>query len=179
LIRSIDWEAGQHAIRQLGLNRSLWIPKWLAGFLPVGKVLQCKVLQCNKLQDHAECPHCSNFETTTHVLLWNAPNTKRRWDASIATLDKWMMKALTLPDLIKAILSRLKTFCNQDEAMQEPSYTWPGINDLILAQDTIGWMIFMEGGLLQTWAVKQQEYFKWLQRQNSGKRWITTLIKKV
>jgi hypothetical protein len=38
LIHSIDWEASQQAIKQLGLNYSLWIPKWLARFAPVGKV---------------------------------------------------------------------------------------------------------------------------------------------
>jgi hypothetical protein len=32
LIQSIDWEAGADAIRKLGLNQALWIPKWLAGF---------------------------------------------------------------------------------------------------------------------------------------------------
>jgi hypothetical protein len=54
LIRSINWEAGEDAIRRLGLNKSLWIPKWLAGFSPVGKVMQRY-----KLQDHAECPRCA------------------------------------------------------------------------------------------------------------------------
>jgi hypothetical protein len=39
LVKSINWEAGHEAIRALGINRSLWIPKWLAGFAPVGKVL--------------------------------------------------------------------------------------------------------------------------------------------
>jgi hypothetical protein len=44
---SIDWEAGKDAIRKLGLNRSLWIPKWVAGFAPVGKVQKR-----NGFQDH-------------------------------------------------------------------------------------------------------------------------------
>jgi hypothetical protein len=37
----------------------------------------------------------------------------------------------------------------------------------------------MEGGILQDWAAKQQEYYDWLQKRNTGKRWITTLIKKL
>ncbi len=37
----------------------------------------------------------------------------------------------------------------------------------------------MEGGILHEWAAKQQEYYDWLQRQNTGKRWLTTLIKKL
>jgi hypothetical protein len=66
MIRSIDWEAC--AIKLLGLTRSLWIPKWLAGFAPVGKVQQR-----NMFQDHAECPRRSAFETTAHVLLYPPP----------------------------------------------------------------------------------------------------------
>jgi hypothetical protein len=50
-IHSIDWEAGKDAIKALGLNWLLWIPKWIAGFSPVGKVQQH-----NNFQDHAECP---------------------------------------------------------------------------------------------------------------------------
>jgi hypothetical protein len=68
LIRSIDWEACEHTIKLLSLTRSLWIPKWLAGFAPVGKVQQR-----NMFQDHAECPRFSAFETTAHILLCPAP----------------------------------------------------------------------------------------------------------
>jgi hypothetical protein len=174
LIRSIDWDAGKKAIKQLGLNRALWIPKWLAGFAPVGKVLQR-----NNLQDHAECPSCSNFETTAHVILCNAPNAQRQWDASIMTLDIWMTKSLTLPDLQTAILGRLQTLRHPANALPAPAYAWPGVNDLITAQDTVGWRNFMEGGILHAWAAKQQEYFEWLKRKNTGKRWLTTLIKKL
>jgi hypothetical protein len=100
LIHSINWEAGQLAIKQLGLNESLWIPKWIAGFAPVGKVLAR-----NQLQTHAECPWCSAFEDTQHVLLCQAPNAQRQWDASIATLGQWLTKVRTLPDIRTAIIS--------------------------------------------------------------------------
>jgi tRNA A37 N6-isopentenylltransferase MiaA len=37
----------------------------------------------------------------------------------------------------------------------------------------------MEGGILHEWAAKQQEYYDWLQCRNTGKRWLTNLIKKL
>jgi hypothetical protein len=151
LILSIDWEAGQNAIKQLGLNRSLWIPKWLGGFAPVGKVQQR-----NQLQDHAECPCCSAFETTEHILLCPAPNAQRQWDASISTIQTWMAKALMLPELQEAILIRIQTVRWQEAVMPSPLYSWPGVNDLILEQDAVGWRNYMEGGILHTWAAKQQ-----------------------
>jgi hypothetical protein len=49
--------------------------------------------------------------------------------------------------------------------MPSPSYSWPGVNDLILEQDAVGWRNFMEGGILHAWAAKQQG--------------VTTLIKKL
>jgi hypothetical protein len=173
LIHSIDWQACKHAIKLLGLNYSLWIPKWLAGFAPVGKVLLR-----NKLQPHAECPRCSAFETTAHVLLCPAPKATQQWEASLANLNVWLIKANTLPDLRKAIISRLRSWRNAT-APQPPSYTWPGVNDLVLLQDLVGWRSFLEGGVLQAWAAKQQDYYNWLQRRNTGKRWVTTLIKKL
>jgi hypothetical protein len=112
MIRSIDWEAGLNPIKQLGLNWSLWIPKWLAGFAPVGKVLQR-----NNQQDHAECPRCFEFEDTDHILLCKAPNAQGQWDASLATLSIWMTQALTLPGLKKAILNRITAVRNQEAVL--------------------------------------------------------------
>ena len=56
-------------MKLLGLNKSLWIPKWLlSGFAPVGKVMQRY-----KFQTHAECPRCSEYKDTNHVLKCKAP----------------------------------------------------------------------------------------------------------
>ena len=33
--------------------------------------------------------------------------------------------------------------------------------------------------MIQNWAAKQREYYTWLQKRNTGKRWATTLIKKL
>ncbi len=174
LIRSIDWEACHRAVKQLGLHRSLWIPKWLSGFAPVGKVLQR-----NNLQDHAECPRCAAFENTAHVIICPAPTAQRQWDSSLAQLNEWMTKSRTLPDLQHAIISSLRHWRTQEDDRPDPDYNWPGVNDLVLTQDIIGWKAFLEGGVLHAWAAKQQDYYDWLNKKNTGKRWITTLIKKL
>ncbi len=173
LIQNIDWEAGQVAIKRLGLNKQLWIPRWLAGFARVGKVSQRL-----KLQDHAECPRCAAFEDTHHVVLCTAPKAQRKWDASVSNLKTWLLKANTMPDIQQAILSRLQAWRTQTR-LPDLFYRWPGVNDLVRAQDLIGWRAFLEGAVLQAWAAKQQDYYDWLQRCNTGRRWITTLIKKL
>jgi hypothetical protein len=45
-----------------------------------------------------------------------------------------------------------------------------------MAQHAIGWQAFLEGCVLKDWAAKQQAYYDWLQKKNTGKRWTTTLI---
>ena len=121
LICSIDWEASAAASKSLGLNRSLWIPKWLAGFAPVGKVLQRF-----HFQEHAECPRCVAFEDTAHVLTCHAPRATTQWDASISKLDIWLRKSKTLPDLCRPIVSKLRAWRNNKE-IRAPSYGPDGL----------------------------------------------------
>ena len=83
-----------------------------------------------------------------------------------------------MPALRSAIINRLKDW-HQSSATAAPSYSWPGVNDLIHTQTLVGWQAFLEGGVLKDWAAKQQEYYDWLARKNTGKRWTTTLIKKL
>jgi hypothetical protein len=89
-----------------------------------------------------------------------------------------MLQAATMPDLRLAILQRLQAW-KTGEDDQPPTYAWPGVNALITAQDLIGWRAFLEGCVLQAWAAKQQEYYEWLDRKNTGRRWETTLIKRL
>jgi hypothetical protein len=60
-----------------------------------------------------------------------------------------------------------------------PSYNWPGVNNIVLDQDAVGWQAFLEGGVLHACPAKQQEYYNWIKGRNTGKRWITILIKKL
>jgi hypothetical protein len=173
LITSIDWAASEAAIKRLGLSKSLWIPKWLAGFAPVGKVLKR-----NNLQTHDECPRCTASENTAHVLVCPAPGAVKQWDSSLALLRLWLIQAKTMPALQQAILQRLHAWKHQD-APRPPNYAWPGVNAIVTQQDLIGWRAFLEGCVLQAWAAKQQEYYDWLERKNTGKRWVTTLIKRL
>jgi hypothetical protein len=83
-----------------------------------------------------------------------------------------------MPDLQHAILRYLSSWNNSSEP-PIPQYHWPGVNDLVKAQSTIGWRSFLEGGVLKEWEAKQSEYYVWLKRRNTGRRWTITLIKKL
>ena len=90
----------------------------------------------------------------------------------------WLVQATTMPDLRLAILQRL-TAWKKNEDTTPPTYAWPGVNDLVTAQDLVGWRAFLEGCVLQAWAAKQQDYYDWLERKNTGRRWVETLIKRL
>ena len=107
-----------------------------------------------------------------------APQAVTQWEASLSKLEAWMTQAATMPDIRNAIISRLKTWIN-DSDPETISFTWPGVNNLLQTQDLLGWRAFLEGCVLKEWAAKQQEYYTWLERKNTGRRWITTLIKKM
>jgi hypothetical protein len=117
LISSINWEACEDAVKRLGLNRALWVPKWIAGYAPVGKVLKRY-----KFQTHAKCPRCSTFEDTIHVIRCQSPLAITQWEASLATLNTWLLKAGTMPDLRHAIVSRL-TAWKTHSPQTDPQYT--------------------------------------------------------
>jgi hypothetical protein len=80
-----------------------------------------------------------------------------------------------MPDLAHTIMNRLQSWRSQTEPTT-PTCTRPGVNDLTLGQDSIGWRAFLEGTIRTAWAGKQQEYLVWLKRRNTRKRWVTTLI---
>jgi L-rhamnose mutarotase len=137
-----------------------------------------KVMQRYKFQIHAECPRCSEFKDTIHVIRCKSPLAITQWDSLIATLDAWLLQAGTMPNQRHAIVSRLKAW-KTHAPQSDPQYTWPDVNDLVKNQDIVGWRSFLEGCILQQdWAAKQQAYYDWLQRKNTGKQWTTTLIKK-
>ena len=122
-----------------------------------------------KFQTHADCPRCAEFKDTAHVLLCKAPRAITQWDASIAKLDVILQKAA---------MSRLKAL-KDTSAFTAPTYTWPGVNNLIALQDSIGWRAFLEGCVAKDWAAKQQDYYNLLEQKNTGRQWTTTLIKKL
>jgi hypothetical protein len=89
------------------------------------------------------------------------------------------VEAPTLLDLQKAIITHLHAWRAQDGDPLTPSYNWPGINNIVLNQDAVGWWAFLEGGVLHAGPAKQQQYYNWIKRRTTGKRWLTTLIKKL
>lgn len=173
MINNINWSASADAMKKLGIHRARWACKYVSGYIGVGTTLHKW-----KLQATPQCPRCEEDETTAHVVQCQAPAADARWQASLKELEIWMRRQHTMPDIATAILSRMMQWRN-NEPFTPPTYDWPGLNTLVLRQDSIGWQPFIEGCTDIEWEAKQQDYYSWLERRNTGKRWISSLIKKV
>ena len=47
------------------------------------------------------------------------------------------------------------------------------------SQNKIGWQNIMEGSPTKEWAEAQQQWYDWRKSGRAGKRWITSLVKKL
>ncbi len=80
------------------------------------------------------------------------------------------------PDLQNAILHHLQNWRN-NTTPTIPST--PDMAQLIQRQNTLGWQQFFEGWIPISWEEAQQSYYSLIRSHCTGRRWITSLIKKL
>jgi hypothetical protein len=90
-----------------------------------------------------------------------------------------LTKTKTLPQLQDALLTNLSHWREGEPTYYPQGHQWPHINQAIHDQESIGWGIMLEGCLSQHWKAVQEEYFVWLERRNTGRRWAELLIAKL
>jgi len=170
----IDWQAHKKAMKQCPTFRRLWQPKWATGFVPTGKNLKRW-----KIQNTPTCPRCGEDElTTNHVLRCRENSAQAKWRRLLSDLDSWLAKNMTHPDLRTGIIQLITSWCNYENTpLIESNYT--GIAETFRNQQTLGPDAFMRGFLCSDWAAVQNEHYKWINRRNTGLRWVAGLIKKL
>ena len=116
----------------------------------------------------------------THVLQCQSEGAKEQWTASTNKLWKWMQRLTTLPRLQEAIITNLSHW-RDDEPVHYPQggHQWPHVRQAIHDQDDIGWGLMLEGCVSKHWKEVQDEYYIWLDRRNTGRRWAELLIVKL
>ena len=53
------------------------------------------------------------------------------------------------------------------------------MNDILRAQNTVGWQAMLQGCTVNGWEEVQQAYLTWLGKKTTGKRWLSALICKL
>jgi hypothetical protein len=163
----INWDAIHSAGKEVTKSRRQWITKHAAGFCGVNAVL----LKWKKRQNSI-CPRCGQVETSQHVWKCNGKNSKELWLSSIDKLVEWLQSMHTDPSITTAIKNNLQNWL-LDLPQNNPR------SALELAQDELGWDYFVEGHLSSKWSDSQESYYKAINKSNTGKRWLTELIKKL
>jgi hypothetical protein len=91
-----------------------------------------------------------------------------------------MKKQTTLPQLQTVVITNLTHWRNSEPLFHpDTGHQWPHIHQAIHDQDNIGWGIMLEGCISKHWREVQEEYYVWLDRRNTGRRWAELLIVKL
>jgi hypothetical protein len=53
---------------------------------------------------------------------------------------------------------------------------WPAIEQTLHNQQTLGWHLFFDGFIAQSWMATQQSYFEFLSKKTTGKQWLSRVI---
>jgi hypothetical protein len=87
-----------------------------------------------------------------------------------------MERTQTHPDLQSIIIDNLRAWYG-DQPTTARDFDWPGVTDVNLRQNELGWEIFYDGFLIPDCAAIQQAYYEYLKKRNTGRRWASQLIR--
>jgi hypothetical protein len=131
-----------------------------------------------KKRSSAKCPRCDSEEDKTHVWKCRGSGADEIWMKSMAKLRRELTEAHTLPNLVDIICDRL-TAWRYDSNPTVPISNFLGLRKLIDDQDKVGWQALLEGMPVAGWAEVQQNYLAWRKMRRTGKRWLSSVIKKM
>ena len=169
----LDYEAIRMAYRSINLFYQLRVPKWLGQRLPVGE----KVASWSPSNPDI-CPRCGTAqETHSHIITCQHPGAIALIDNWLDQLELWMAKEHTKPDLRFGILSLLRARL-RDLPWVPPNTSDPNVQRTFQKQQELGTENVIYGWWHVEWAETQHAYLASLSRRNTGRRWLSRLIKK-
>jgi hypothetical protein len=100
------------------------------------------------------------------------------WALLVSSLSDWLVSVNTANDVVFWIIRHLMEW-RSSEPLSPIHTDLPGLQQVIEAQDRIGWLSFFEGCIAVEWVGVQEAHFIWLGHRNIGKRWATSLVVKL
>jgi hypothetical protein len=138
VFEDINWTAYQGARLSSPLHTNTFITKHSVGMCGVGKFM----VQWRQ-REKPSCPRCGAFEDAPHVWKCHGENADIIWQASKDSLESWLDKKGTDPDLSSFLLSLLDTWRN-DVSPPDPPFS---LRHLLERQLGIGCQYLLEGWL--------------------------------
>ena len=132
----------------------------------------------------------SGMHRPLNGVVWYAASIVRHclvlwYAASSICIPSWaptltLRPSLGKPSFSAALISSLNSWYKDPATIQLPSPHWDHITTkLIAAQNNIGWQLCLEGCVHKSWEETIDKYLQSLDSKKTGKRWITSLIKKL
>jgi hypothetical protein len=166
----IDFDAVEDAMHHLSIPRRRYVTKVASENCGVGTTLVEW-----KYQQNAACPRCPHQqETTQHIQRCQGYAANTIFSRSIDSLQAFLTKEATRPDLHDAIVQ-----CIQRWRKQQPIHLrdyQDDIQQVIRQQHIIGWLDFMECLPAKGWQILQRQYYQTEGIQKSSRRWLRGLL---
>jgi hypothetical protein len=166
------WESTQLAFKHTAIRKRIWQIKYLHNRLPIGE----KLLQWNCTTNDL-CPRCGPPEThRCHIIQCKHLEAQQLWLKALTALTQWLEKSHTQPNLQTIIIANLRAW-HDDLPPRTYDFDWPGLTAANLKQNDLGWQHFYDGFLVPDWRSIQQAYCDYLEKQHTGRRWASQLIR--
>ena len=171
----INWKMLGHTHALVKRSRRIWVVKSTTGVCGVGKMM---VLW--RFSTDSTCPRCSlPEEDMTHVLRCPQVEATHAWTSKLKSFQTWLAQNYTSPTVVLAICDRLNTWrAGLPFTPLSPNLT-STFQEVILAQDTMGWESFLYGFWILAWESVQAAYLISIKSKMTIKRWITSIIRKL
>jgi len=166
----IDWKANKRALGMLSNPTKIWIAKFIAKFLPIGRNMQ-RIGRWS--QSH--CPRCMMCEEThRHLLECQHEESKEKLIEGIGKLRDWLNKMSTPQQLENQIISKINA------ELDLPHVRYISSHPLITSQTIIGeWSHFMEGRIHRDFRKYFDNHYSQIRDKKTGEMWVSGMIQKM
>jgi len=168
---AVDWKTIGTAMTSIPCSRRVFLTKHVSGMCGVGKFMKRW-----KEWEEDLCPRCGLPEDAPHVWQCKGSGTEAVWDKALQDLEHLLRRLDTDPTIAHILLSYLKGW-RSGVGIQ---YVAPrAFQELVLAQESIGWGRLFEGWLVQQWVVYQQRFYPITKSNRTGLRWAMAILQKL
>ena len=169
----MDYESIRLAYKALPLFYQLRVPKWIGRRLPVG----ARVASWAQ-NNQSHCPRCGiENESHLHIVSCQHPGAVAMTTQWLDTLELWLVKKNTHPDLRFGVISLLRAGF-RSMTWVPPRSSEPNIRETFRRQQQQGSDHVLFGWWATGWAEAQHLFLLSISRRTTGRRWLSQLIKK-
>ena len=173
----ISWNAMDKAMKAVSGGFRIFITKHVSDFSATGKQMKLR-----KQREHDYCPRCkANHEDSHHVVTCQAKSAHNAWIKTMKTLKHNLYNNIdtppTLPTALIAAMNRY--YCGFTTPISIHPDWDSTTKQMIRAQNTIGWKLFLEGAISSDWEGIIDHYLRSIRSKQNSLRWISCLIRKI